>query len=92
MIDADKLRALDEAAEREEDDARYYGGPTPKHRPHGSALLAYLRNSIPAILSMEAENKRLREALVKCADSPLSGWTIAQAIARQAIASDKGDG
>jgi len=33
----------------------------------------------------EAENAMLREALRQCAEAPLSGWTIAQGIARAAL-------
>lgn len=33
----------------------------------------------------EAENARLRAALQFCTEAPLSGWTIAQGYARQAL-------
>lgn len=69
MIDREELERLYAAADREADDANYYGGPPSKHLPQGAALSSYLRNAVPDILNLlterdtlSAENARLEEA------------------------------
>ncbi|GFM29290.1 hypothetical protein [Novosphingobium sp. PY1] len=64
-LNAETLRQLHEAATQEEDNARYYGGPPSKHRPHGSALIDYLRNSVPAILTLLSTNEQMAERVAK---------------------------
>lgn len=61
-LKAETLRALAEKATQEDDDARYYGGPPPKHLPHGIALDIYLRNAVPEILALLEADKDERVA------------------------------
>lgn len=76
-VDTDKLRALDEAATPGE----WIAGDGCVHASAGekiqiadiwsnrleddASLIAYLRNSIPAILAMAEENARMRKGLEK---------------------------
>lgn len=51
--------------------------------------MAKAREILSTLPTVREENARLREALKYCAGAPLSGWTIAQGIARAALSTEE---
>lgn len=75
----DALQALHEAASKDP--------LCPEAGPNADtvAFNCYVFNAVPEILTLIAERDALRGALEVVANAPLSGWTIAQGIARAAL-------
>lgn len=71
--------AVSQRARRAAENLNYSGGDL------SSNARAFARFEAEIRATHAGEAERLREALRHCAEAPHSGWTIAQAIARQAL-------
>ena len=89
-LDTGKLRAMLAAAVQEDDDVRYYGGPTGTYRPHRDALNAAVERALPTLLdTIDTLRQQLAEAMAEAfhpdGESYRELWLVSKAnVARAA--------